>query len=155
MAKYLCITLFLYTFQFQTGAIKSAFRGVIHVELDSRFNSKLVRLKVFTSSMLTGPTKPFQFQTGAIKSQTPWWRSWRPYILFQFQTGAIKSCWVHTALYYWGLFQFQTGAIKSACEKDFQTEGTSFNSKLVRLKVTRTTMRQDALSSVSIPNWCD
>ena len=56
--------------------------------------------------------------------------------LFQFQTGSIKSdmAVVHADVAV--LFQFQTGSIKSQQKKTHKTSEISFNSKLVRLKVT-------------------
>ena len=53
-------------------------------------------------------------------------------------------------------FQFQTGAIKSMMKLKVCTLLLlSFNSKLVRLKVSRRVPRSDCADRVSIPNWCD
>ena len=76
-------------FQFQTGAIKSV--GQFYREAFSipRFNSKLVRLKVWGYFTYLPDDSKFQFQTGAIKRQEL--INWLDTVtLFQFQTGAIK-----------------------------------------------------------------
>ena len=52
-------------------------------------------------------------------------------------------------------FQFQTGSIKSSVGMDDMTlNESSFNSKLVRLKVFRYT-NANVTQAVSIPNWFD
>ncbi len=82
----------------------------------SRFNSKLVRLKV-----------AFHL---------------RPHLrmpLFQFQTGSIKSLQNSECLAVEERFQFQTGSIKRLIVTD-ETPRSCFNSKLVRLKVFNLTL---------------
>ena len=98
----------------------------------SRFNSKLVRLKVKTVTVDVAEGK-FQFQTGSIKSAfgslfsvsnrgfnsklvrlkgLMQFFAYPATRMFQFQTGSIKSSVAHphATLVKW--FQFQTGSIK-------------------------------------------
>ena len=56
--------------------------------------------------------------------------------LFQFQSGAIKSSSVSQAGEEPILFQFQSGAIKSPQTTTYFNEPLSFNSNLVRLRGT-------------------
>ena len=120
-----------------------------------RFNSKLVRLKVWNPLKKPRTLKRFQFQTGAIKSWVPsryasHMDSFNSKLVrlkasagfsvtgagvsFQFQTGAIKRFEVYPGVGFGAGFQFQTGAIKSSVAITALTEITGFNSKLVRLK---------------------
>ncbi len=97
----------------------------------------------------------FQFQTGAIKR----YLLDRPIVAvgatFQFQTGAIKSIEQTAKERSVAMFQFQTGAIKRDLDKEVVNLKCSFNSKLVRLKVTNLSNQSGSQTSVSIPNWCD
>ena len=142
-------------FQFQTGSIK---RLEQHMRLKygyHRFNSKLVRLKADKRKQKTVDKRRFQFQTGSIKRShqatrhTPQVsfnsklvrlkvnRSWfasNSSIVFQFQTGSIKSRQSRLCCDPREAFQFQTGSIKSVDDEHTSTASTGFNSKLVRLK---------------------
>ena len=51
-------------------------------------------------------------------------------------------------------FQFQTGSIRSEKPEGFDFVEDGFNSKLVRLEVTTSSMKTHILN-VSIPNWFD
>ena len=75
-------------FQFQTGAIRRL-SMTDKQRIMECFNSKLVRLEVFSLSRNSFRLYKFQFQTGAIRRLAKM-LSTDP-IQFQFQTGAIRS----------------------------------------------------------------
>ena len=66
------------SFQFQNGAIKSGFIILAPdaVELIICFNSKMVRLKVFSLNQVKTRLPSFQFQNGAIKSRVFGFYNW-------------------------------------------------------------------------------
>ena len=98
------------------------------------FYSKLVRLKVWGTSIRSVSFRLFLFQTGAIKSKTRLFQN-LIWVVFLFQTGAIKSVSGYNAPMTIHVFLFQTGAIKSAGIGEFIDCLIGFYSKLVRLKV--------------------
>ena len=79
---------------------------------DSRFNSKMVRLKGAPLIGFRDKENSFQFQNGSIKRAK---RTTTPYTedLFQFQNGSIKSENPELYLGKFHPFQFQNGSIKS------------------------------------------
>ena len=100
-------------FRFQTGSIKSSRSTAPRLRTIRGFDSKLVRLK---------DARPAQVAMH--------------YFVFRFQTGSIKSLTACDDNLYRILFRFQTGSIKSGrFSKPFSNSITSFDSKLVRLKV--------------------
>ena len=83
------------------------------VRRDTRFNSKLVRLKDHDSVAKVVKEPVFQFQTGAIKRWNCRLGGCSAKSSFQFQTGAIKRVGTDILYHQDYSFQFQTGAIKS------------------------------------------
>ncbi len=78
----------------------------------NRFNSKMVRLKVYLSGVRPAWCKMFQFQNGTIKSQLIF-NAIFAQSLFQFQNGTIKSLDFGINQQVQSKFQFQNGTIKS------------------------------------------
>ena len=100
------------------------------------FNSKLVRLKANGYKVGLIGELEFQFQIGAIKRK-PRLETRLRRLQFQFQIGAIKSDTGRRVLFAGEVFQFQIGAIKSETRDASFLSISSFNSKLVRLKVNK------------------
>ena len=123
-----------YQFQFQTGAIKSAY-----------------------PLRQGNPTRTtFQFQTGAIKRGR--YRNLCPshWHAFQFQTGAIKRLSARTGSVRAGrCFNSKLVRLKDRTDVWSHLSEARFNSKLVRLKVADIAIATHPNIAVSIPNWCD
>ena len=118
-------------FRFQTGSIKRHTAPTQLHKRGSSFDSKLVRLKGRRDYCGNPHGSMFRFQTGSIKSPTLC-RARRLSSEFRFQTGSIK--------------RLRLMMIMFIC--------TSFDSKLVRLKVGGKDRKVIAVF-VSIPNWFD
>ena len=141
-------------FQFQTGAIKSRISICGKTAL-SRFNSKLVRLKVrLWLTMRFGFPKRFNSKLVRLKVLRGCRSSLRR-IQFQFQTGAIKRenilrCWSWD----WCSFNSKLVRLKVACMWYLLVE-VKFQFQTGAIKSNRTTNCWGNIMSVSIPNWCD
>ena len=105
-----------------------------YVYFVTRFDSKLVRLKVKEGIIVSESTFRFRFQTGSIKS-TPEDVTAAYQALFRFQTGSIKRDTVRVGIGDTRRFRFQTGSIKRRLIlPNTSTQFEGFDSKLVRLK---------------------
>ena len=105
-----------------------------------------IQLFQFQSGAIKRPSYPqlievtprFQFQSGAIKRKQIIKRA-SIILKFQFQSGAIKSTQIVFNIPAFPTFQFQSGAIKRLNSSLESLWISSFNSKVVRLKVLRHT----------------
>ncbi len=112
-SKRLLLSMSSSTFRFQIGAIKSLFPYLSNILFDTRFDSKLVRLKDQLHPVRCNGIRMFRFQIGAIKSpdETPNFSNM--HVGFDSKLVRLKANRVTTGLVGMLLrFRFQIGAIK-------------------------------------------
>ena len=126
-----------YTFQFQTGAIKSRYAHMCSSGTCARFNSKLVRLEVKKIAAIAEVLKSFNSKLVRLEDRLLCRAAHHAFCGFNSKLVRLEV--IRDTLVWMpeSVFQFQTGAIRSSKPEPMEVSEESFNSKLVRLEVRR------------------